>query len=71
MNSHALVRDKQAQYIFAHDVVAELITCGDTEIAAIDIRSTIGRLSCLNDDGLSGFAQQFMVYIALIFIYNV
>lgn len=54
----------QKQYIFAHDVIAELITCGDTEISAIDLRLAINKLSEVDNDGKTGFSIQFKVTLA-------
>ncbi len=35
----------QTQYVFVHNALDELVTCGDTEIAAVNMRITIGKLS--------------------------
>ena len=40
----------------------ELITCGDTEIAAANIRIAVGRLNrIVHPDNVTGFAVQFEV----------
>jgi hypothetical protein len=52
----------QAQYIFIHTALDELNTCGDTEIAAANIRIAIGRLSRrVQPGGVTGFSAQFQV----------
>ena len=54
---HAL----QSQYVFIHDAIDELITCGESEIAAANIRITINRLTAFRFGGMTGFQQQFQV----------
>lgn len=49
--------------MFAHDVIAELITFGDTEISAANFRDTIDRLNTLNENGETEFSRQFKVCI--------
>ncbi len=41
----------------------ELVTCGDTEIAAVNMRITIGKLSGTVEgrENISGFQKQFEV----------
>ena len=39
-----------------------MITCGDTEISAMNLRLTINKLSKVNEDGTTGFSIQFKVY---------
>ena len=50
----------QAQYNFIHDVLNELILCGDTEILAPDLRRVINQLKDITD-GQTGFCKQFAV----------
>ncbi len=50
----------QTQYVFIHKALDELVTCGDTEIAAVNMRITIGKLS-RTVEGISGFQKQFEV----------
>ena len=56
----------QAQYIFIHDALEELITCGNTEISAVDLRIAMNRLKN-NAPGtyITQFQQQFEVCIYL------
>ena len=52
----------QTQYIFIHNAIQELITCGETEIAAANIRVVIGRLSRVTPGKLEfGFQVQLNV----------
>ena len=52
----------QAQFIFIHDALEELITCGKTEIAVSDLRIAIKRLCAAHPDTqVTGFQQQFQV----------
>ena len=55
----------QSQYVFIHDAIDELITCGESEIAAANIRITINRLTAFGVGGMTGFQQQFQVLIFL------
>ena len=52
----------QSQYIFIHNALDELITCGETEIAAANMRIVIGKLSRLVPTrNVTGFQAQFEV----------
>ena len=52
----------QAQYVFIHNALDELITCGETEIAAANMRIVIGRLHrTAQGKRISGFQTQFEV----------
>ena len=53
----------QAQYVFIHNALDELLTCGDTEVAAANMRIVIGRLSRPVEVGSkdSGFQRQYDV----------
>ena len=56
----------KAQYIFIHDALEELITCGKNEISVADLRIAMNRLSTAHPDTcISGFQQQFQVCILL------
>ena len=46
--------------MFIHDALRELIMCGETEILAPKLDSTIKSLR-QTKDGISGFEQQFQV----------
>ena len=52
----------QAQYMFIHDALKELILCGETEILAPNLGIAINKLSKVKDD-TTGFEMQFEVYI--------
>ena len=48
--------------MFIHDALNELLTCGETEIAAANMRIAIGRLSRpVNTQDMTGFSEQFQV----------
>ena len=52
----------QTQYVFIHNALDELATCGDTEIAAVNMRIILGRLSrIVEGQKISGFQKQFEV----------
>ena len=52
----------QAQYIFIHDALDELITCGETDISAAGLRVKVNRLrKVVPGKGITGFAEQFQV----------
>ena len=53
----------QAQYIFIHDALKEVILCGQTEIPAADMRMIINQLNMQSDpcSASTGFEHQFQV----------
>ena len=53
----------QTQYVFIHNALDELVTCGDTEIAAVNMRIFLGKLSRTVERRriISGFQKQFEV----------
>ena len=54
----------KAQYIFIHDALDELITCGETDISAAGLRVKVNRLKkTIPGKGITGFAEQFKVEI--------
>ena len=54
----------QPQYIFIHDALDELITCGETDIPAAGLRVKVNRLKkTIPGKGITGFAEQFQVEI--------
>ena len=58
----------QTQYVFIHNALDELITCGETEIAAANMRITIGRLGrTLPSREITGFQQQYEVVSMLVY----
>ncbi len=50
--------------MFIHSALNELLTCGDTEVAAANMRIAIGRLSrpIEEESEVSGFQKQFEVF---------
>jgi hypothetical protein len=59
----------QTQYVFIHTALSELITCGDTEIAAANIRIAIGRLGrMVASSSVTGFQNQFEVELHLMIL---
>ena len=56
----------QPQYIFIHDALDELISCGETDIPATGLMVKVNRLrKTIPGKGITGFAEQFQVIIAL------
>ena len=52
----------QAQYVFIHDALNELITCGQTDIVASALRTKVNFLSkIVPAKGITGFQNQFQV----------
>ena len=52
--------------MFIHDALNELIMCGETEIAATNLRTTINHLSTqIEGEKMSGFEHQFQVWTGL------
>ena len=52
----------QPQYIFIHDALDELITCGETDILATSLTVKVNRLrKTIPGKGITGFAEQFQV----------
>ena len=50
--------------MFVHDALCEVIQCGDTEIPAARLGSTVETMShTVPGDTSTGFQQQFEVYI--------
>ena len=47
--------------MFVHDAIDELIRCGETDIAAGDIRIAIATLSKRTAGGLTSFQKEFEV----------
>ena len=52
----------QQQYEFIHCGLSELVVCGETEIAAANLRITINNLKKMTDEGVTGFQKQLQVY---------
>jgi len=56
----------QAQYVFIHDALDELITCGETDIPAAGLRVKVNHLKkTIPGSGITGFARQFKVCLGL------
>jgi len=54
----------QAQYVFIHDALEELITCGDTSFNVQNMRVKVNRMSKVNPEtGITGYQKQFQVQI--------
>ena len=54
----------QAQYVFIHDALEELITCGDTAIMSHNLRLKIGNLGKVDPNKfITGFQDQFEVCV--------
>ena len=52
----------QMQYVFIHDALEELITCGETDISAGNMRMKMNRLhKIVPGKAISGFEDQFKV----------
>ena len=52
----------QPQYVFIHDALDELITCGETDIPASQLRTKVNKMrKVVPGRGVSGFNEQFQV----------
>ena len=52
----------QAQYVFVHDALCEVIQCGDTEIFASRLSSTVESMAQnISGQTITGFQEQFQV----------
>ena len=52
----------QAQYVFVHDALCEVIQCGDTEILASRLSSTVENMAQnISGQIITGFQEQFQV----------
>ena len=52
----------QAQYIFIPDAMSELVMCGETDIAAADIRISINQMKRnITGETITGFEKEFEV----------
>ena len=62
----------QAQYVFIHDALNELVVCGETDIPVANIRTTINRLQKLViGEAITGFLKQFQVIACGVYIASV
>ena len=64
----------QIQYVFIHNALDELLTCGETEITAANMRIAIGKLGRSVQSGTgTGFQKQYEVhvlYVAIIIFHH-
>lgn len=52
----------QAQYVFIHDALDELILCGETAFTVQNVRVKMNRMSrTISDKGITGYQEQFNV----------
>ena len=52
----------QDQFMFIHDAILESVTCGDTQIAATNLRSSLNRMKKKDPlNQLNAFQHQFQV----------
>jgi hypothetical protein len=52
----------QVQYVFIHDALVELVTCGDTSVPASGLRGRIKKMvQNIPEGDVSGFTAQFRV----------
>ena len=52
---------QQHQYTFIHHALSELVVCGNTEVAAANLRITTSKLEKTDNDGVTGFQKHFQV----------
>ena len=52
---------KQEQYIFIHDAILEWLTCGDTEMDAGNLRTSLDKLLRMDQSGRTEMDHQFAV----------
>jgi len=50
---------KQEQYIFIHDAILEWLTCGDTEMDAGNLRTSLDKLLRMDQSGRTEMDHQF------------
>lgn len=51
----------QQQYEFVHCALSELVMCGETEVAAVNLRIAVNNLERETEDGITGFQKQLQV----------
>ena len=57
-----LLTVNQAQYVFCHDAVQELVLCGDTSVAATDLRKHVFMLKEVDPaTGKTGLVKELQV----------
>ena len=64
LHSLCLSLTLQAQYVFVHDSLSELVMCGETEVGATNFRikmNTLRKPIAGDPSGATGFQKQFEV----------
>ena len=52
----------QAQYVFVHDALDELISCGETDIHVLNLKVKLGSMhKIIPSRGITGFHDQYQV----------
>ena len=51
----------QPQYIFIHNALSELVVCGETEVAAANLKIEANQLQKETADGITGFQKHLQV----------
>ena len=65
LHSLSLPLAVQAQYVFVHDSLSELVMCGETEVGAANFRikmNTLRKPIAGDPSGATGFQKQFEVH---------
>ena len=61
----------QQQYEFIHCGLSELVVCGETEVAAANLRIAVNNLKKMGEDGMTGFQKQMKVrQFMRLWVYN-
>ena len=61
----------QKQYEFIHCGLSELVVCGETEVAAANLRIAVNNLKKMGEDGMTGFQKQMKVWQFMrLWVYN-
>ena len=61
----------QQQYEFIHCGLSELVVCGETEVAAANLRIAVNNLKKMGEDGMTGFQKQMRVWQFMrLWVYN-
>ena len=56
----------QAQYVFIHDALSELVVCGETDILAANIRINTNCMKEVTGEAITGFQKQFQVIMLVV-----
>ena len=69
--THANYICLQQQYEFIHCGLSELVVCGETEVAAANLRIDVNNLKKMGEDGMTGFQKQMKVWQFMrLWVYN-